>query len=749
MQNLSKSYKLMTKNFIFGQFMSQNFMIGFNPLLQSKALMNYQIKCFASTEVKLPIQQVQVQNRLNKNENIHSQKQRQGGATGLKSSQSQMQTQRRVSDLKQDLMDRNQQPKLSFKQNQQQKLRQTNRHSQTNPKNAYYHQKQIENQAAEYDEDNSLHEVISIESIQTCFEYTQSLKYLNNNKTEKALKLLEGLSQLLRFHQFNSPGHLLVQQKLYQCLIMMGRIKDAEMMLLNMIQGMVPNSKTQYDSAGLILAKIDYLIHMINFQEQETGPRRIIKLGQEILKLPQFQSLSDDQSAYTRFVIGTAFFLSEKVSYTESKFHLKYALKTATDDKLRSIILHNLAVMNYCEISDHNDRMLNPSKIDKEDVLEQMNKEDKRKAEEKEENLNIRRQLSKQEKEKRNQERIKMVREKLKMGQTQFFDQIKTKQKGNTNQRIYSILGKIMQKETDKQQKQLSKIQKVQQEVDSAWKQDFDLLENSILPKEAFVDPLKFGTDPKRIDPSISLPRRTIENLNLMMVDRAIDFDPYTSFNEILPQLFLSLRYSYYHLQKSQLEDKNSANNQQTEQQKYDPFIHCHKIDDLMNKQNAIDQIKNIKYHKTIEFVARMYAQDSKRYQVQSEFWLNALEDLLYDLSIKDIYNTSIQPQLEMLSRRCQILQAAYYIDNRKIKLALDSLNYLVTQNFDPKGGEKDTEALVNSLLGILKQNSKNHDVQLEGLAHLEKAKEISKEMGALYERKKWLIIPSIDLSTK
>jgi len=49
--------------------------------------------------------------------------------------------------------------------------------------------------------------------------------------------------------------------------------------------------------------------------------------------------------------------------------------------------------------------------------------------------------------------------------------------------------------------------------------------------------------DSKRIDLSIALPRRTMECYNQYMADGLIDFDPYHSFNEILPQLYLSLRY--------------------------------------------------------------------------------------------------------------------------------------------------------------------------------------------------------------
>jgi len=43
---------------------------------------------------------------------------------------------------------------------------------------------------------------------------------------------------------------------------------------------------------------------------------------------------------------------------------------------LKSIILHNLAVMNYCEICDHNERVLNPPDEKKEEKIELINKEE-------------------------------------------------------------------------------------------------------------------------------------------------------------------------------------------------------------------------------------------------------------------------------------------------------------------------------------------------------------------------------------
>ena len=69
-------------------------------------------------------------------------------------------------------------------------------------------------------------------------------------------------------------------------------------------------------------------------------------------------------------------------------------------------------------------------------------------------------------------------------------------------------------------------------------------------------------------------------------------------------------------------------------------------------------------------------------------------------------------------------------------------LENLYTANLDQET-EKDTLMLLNSLLGILKKQSADHNEQIEGMKMLEKAKELSDEAGgSLLERKKWLMIP-------
>ena len=81
-------------------------------------------------------------------------------------------------------------------------------------------------------------------------------------------------------------------------------------------------------------------------------------------RLPYFlehtpkNSHTPDITAYVNLLCSIAFYQSEKISYVKIKQILKEALIKAKGAKLKSLIAHNLAVINYSELSDHNDRVL-------------------------------------------------------------------------------------------------------------------------------------------------------------------------------------------------------------------------------------------------------------------------------------------------------------------------------------------------------------------------------------------------------
>lgn len=77
-----------------------------------------------------------------------------------------------------------------------------------------------------------------------------------------------------------------------------------------------------------------------------------------MIKNPIILQISNDLRANVHFLVGIAKFVSENSTYFEIKEHLKSALIEADDPTLKSIIAHNLAVINYCEIQDFNDRII-------------------------------------------------------------------------------------------------------------------------------------------------------------------------------------------------------------------------------------------------------------------------------------------------------------------------------------------------------------------------------------------------------
>ena len=65
---------------------------------------------------------------------------------------------------------------------------------------------------------------------------------------------------------------------------------------------------------------------------------------------------SGEVRAKVHSISALAKFATERVEYAEIKDQLKRALLLAESRRLKSTIAHNLAVINYCEVQDHNDR---------------------------------------------------------------------------------------------------------------------------------------------------------------------------------------------------------------------------------------------------------------------------------------------------------------------------------------------------------------------------------------------------------
>ena len=96
----------------------------------------------------------------------------------------------------------------------------------------------------------------------------------------------------------------------------------------------------------------------------EQDSKRILKLAESLLNDPDFNEVSKEERAYSRFIVAIAQFISQSTTYCEIKNMLKLALIEADNDLLRGMILHNLAVVNYCELMDHNEAVANGDDMD-------------------------------------------------------------------------------------------------------------------------------------------------------------------------------------------------------------------------------------------------------------------------------------------------------------------------------------------------------------------------------------------------
>ncbi len=81
--------------------------------------------------------------------------------------------------------------------------------------------------------------------------------------------------------------------------------------------------------------------------------------------------------------MGLCYYLSERVPYQDIKTQFKYALtilrqqNREANHQLRAGILHNLAVINYCELNDHNERILNGETQNDQELLDALNESKK------------------------------------------------------------------------------------------------------------------------------------------------------------------------------------------------------------------------------------------------------------------------------------------------------------------------------------------------------------------------------------
>lgn len=146
----------------------------------------------------------------------------------------------------------------------------------------------------------------------------------------------------------------------------MGMAKDAELLLRNTVE--IVGKGDEFAARERVAARADLLLHIVQNPQVEPTSNRMVKLAKEMLKDPDMRELENEQAAYCHLIVGLAFFLSDQVPYIDAKTQLKYSLVLAKGSpRLQAITLHNLAVLNYCELTDHNERVLSGEDPDADD----------------------------------------------------------------------------------------------------------------------------------------------------------------------------------------------------------------------------------------------------------------------------------------------------------------------------------------------------------------------------------------------
>lgn len=144
------------------------------------------------------------------------------------------------------------------------------------------------------------------------------------------------------------------------------QIKDAELILKNIQEAItgveVKNKDKVLNSCMLsfedrLLCKVDLLSHYIMFSYTEANSDRVVEVADELLLSNDLKLSGADAQAKAKLMIAAVKFMSETTPYVEIKDLLKSALIQAKDYSIKSTIAHNLAVINYCELQDHNDRV--------------------------------------------------------------------------------------------------------------------------------------------------------------------------------------------------------------------------------------------------------------------------------------------------------------------------------------------------------------------------------------------------------
>lgn len=98
--------------------------------------------------------------------------------------------------------------------------------------------------------------------------------------------IIEELAETLKYSQRGSPAHILVLKKQYECEMKMGRAKDGEVILRNIIE-MMADPAREFQTKEVVSSKFDLVLHELNYSI-ESNPQKLVDKVRTLIRSKDF-----------------------------------------------------------------------------------------------------------------------------------------------------------------------------------------------------------------------------------------------------------------------------------------------------------------------------------------------------------------------------------------------------------------------------------------------------------------------------
>ncbi|CAI2362105.1 unnamed protein product [Moneuplotes crassus] len=189
--------------------------------------------------------------------------------------------------------------------------------------------------------EEAISKAIKVDELAKIEEYTKAMM-IAINKPKKAERYIKDLLKNLRYDHIGLPAYTHLLELHSKILISLQEYEEAELQIKNTIEH--SRNRMLYDPEFRIQKKVDLLtLYLHHFKAKASD------FAETLINDPDMNKISFEKQAEVNFLTGIAKFYDEAVSFKKCKDYLKHALSMTLDPQKLSIILHNLAVMNFAE----------------------------------------------------------------------------------------------------------------------------------------------------------------------------------------------------------------------------------------------------------------------------------------------------------------------------------------------------------------------------------------------------------------